>query len=295
MAVNRVAVTMPNGAAAGRRGAGPAYAKTLVSPGYAPVNGLGMYYEVHGTFTARPRVTIHPFVGLANVFPSLARDRQRIAVELPGHGRTADIDRPPGFEQDADDVAALLRYLQIAQADLFGESLGGIVALMLTVRRPELVRRVASYGSALGRLEAVTRPESLAQFGSLTPDHASVQYRREAYERVAPDPTHRPTLFAKAAHRSWSGFSPDQLASITAPVLIAAGDHDLLGPRLEHLLEMARLIPRAQLAVIADAGHFLPNDDPERLLPIVAQFLDQPASTIPFATTMRGYHPGETR
>jgi pimeloyl-ACP methyl ester carboxylesterase len=277
------------------RRVGATYYKSLVTSGYAPVNGLELYYEIHGTLTDRPLVTIHPFVGLANVFPSLVRGRQLIAVELQGHGRTPDVDRPLTFEQEADDVAALLQYLQIPQADVFGESFGGIVAVQLAVRNPELVRRVAIYGSALSRLDEVTRPEALAGLMSLTPDHSSVQFQRENYERVAPDPSQWPSLFAKATGMVWQGFSHDQLQSIQAPVLIAGGDHDLLGPRLEHLLEMARIIPQAQLAIVPDAGHFILNDDPDKLLPIVATFLDRPVSTVPFATTLTGYHPGQTR
>ena len=271
----------------------PTYYKTMVTSGYAPANGLSMYYEVHGT--GRPLVTIHPFVGLANVFPQLMRNRQLIAVELQGHGRTADVDRPLTFEQEADDVAALVRYLGIEQADFFGESFGGIVALQMAVRHPELVRRVALYGSGLKRFEDVTRPESMAELMTLTPDHPSVQFQRENFERVAPDPKEWSKLFTKATRIHWNGFSHDELESLQVPVLIAAGDHDLLGPSLDHHLEMFRVIPNAQLAVIPDAGHFVLNDDPEKVLPIIATFLDQPISTVPFATTKTGYHPGETR
>jgi pimeloyl-ACP methyl ester carboxylesterase len=273
----------------------PTYYKTLARSGYAPVDGLRMYYEIHGTAAARPLVTIHPFAGLANVFPSLVRNRQLIAMELQGHGRTADIDRPMSFEQDADDVAALLKHLRIERADFFGESFGGIVALLMAVRHPELVRRVALYAAALGKFQEVTRPESLAEFMTLTPEHSSIQFQREDYERVAPDPAQWPTLFTKTTRRVWNGFSHEELSSISVPVLIAAGDHDVLGPRLEHHLDMSRRIPGAQLAVIPDAGHFLLNDDPEKLLPVVATFFDQPESKVPFATTLSGYHPGKTR
>ena len=114
---------------------------------------------------------------------------------------------------------------------------------------------------------------------------------------MAPDPTGWPTLFDKVSRKAieWQGFSRDELKSITAPVLIATGDHPNLGDLLEHMLEVFQLIPNAQLAVIPDAGHFVLNDDPERLLPIVATFLDQPTSTVPFATPTTGYHPGVTR
>jgi pimeloyl-ACP methyl ester carboxylesterase len=275
---------------------GPVYHKTLVRSGYAPVNGLEMYYEIHGTVTARPLVTIHPWLGLAGVYPSLIRNRQLIAVELQGHGRTADIDRPMTFEQYAEDIAALMEQLRIEQADFFGESFGGIVAVQMAVRHPEMVRRVAIYGSVLGKVDEVIAPQYIAEFMSLTPDHRSIQFEREAYERVATDPSQWPTLFAKTRRAAavWKGFSHDELKSIKAPVLVAAGDHDILVPGVEHHLEMSRLIPNAQLAVIPDAGHFVLYEDPEKLLPIIATFLDH-TSTVPFATTPSGYHPGETR
>jgi pimeloyl-ACP methyl ester carboxylesterase len=94
---------------------------------------------------------------------------------------------------------------------------------------------------------------------------------------------------------TWQGFPPEALKSIQVPVLIAAGDHDVLSPLAEHHIAMFRLIPKAQLAIIPDAGHFVLNDDPEKLLAVIATFLDQPTSTVPFATTLSGYHPGETR
>jgi pimeloyl-ACP methyl ester carboxylesterase len=130
-----------------------------------------------------------------------------------------------------------------------------------------------------------------------TPDHRSVQFQRKSYERVAPEPANFGAFFGKSGMMAgmWGGFSHDDLKSIKAPVLIAAGDHDNLGPRLEHHLEMLRLIPKAQLAVVPDAGHFVLNENPERLLSIVAAFFDQPISTVPFATTQSGFHPGETR
>ena len=270
--------------AAEKKHAWPIYYTTLVRSGYAPVNGLQMYYEIHGT--GKPLVTIHPVWGLANVFPQLVRHRQLIAVELQGHGRTADIDRPLTFEQHADDVAALLKHLQIEQADFFGVCSGGIVAVMMAVRHPDLVGRVATYATRLSKF--VDQPVRLAKA-----DADNVQFQRENYEQVAPDPTQWPTLFAKLQRMVWQGFLHDELKSIKAPILIATGDHDFTP--VEHSLEMSRLIPSAQLAVIPDAGHYVLNVDPEKLLPTVAAFLDEPISTVPFATPQTGYHPGVTR
>jgi pimeloyl-ACP methyl ester carboxylesterase len=276
---------------------GSAYYKTLVRSGYAPINGLQMYYEIHGTVTDKPLVTIHPFLGVANVFPSLARGRQLIAIELQAHGRTADIDRPITFEQHADDVAALLNHLDIERADLFGESFGGTVAMQMAVRHPRRVRRVAVYGAILGPVAAVVSTEALQQLRQVTPEHRSVEFQRENYLRVAPDPANWPTLFGKsiAGAASWKGLSREELRAIDVPVLIAAGDHEALVPSLERQLEVFRTVPHAQFVVIPDAGHFVLNHDPERVLPIIAAFLDEPVSKLPFATTLSGYHPGETR
>ncbi len=129
----------------------------------------------------------------------------------------------------------------------------------------------------------------------LTPDHHSIQFERENYDRVAPDASQFPKLFTKSSTIPWKGFSHAELKSIQAPVLIAAADHDTLVAPLEHHLEMSRLIPNAQFAVIPNAGHFLLYEDAEKLLPIVANFLDETPSTLAFATTTSGYHPGETR
>ena len=124
--------------------------------GYAPVNGLKMYYEIHGT--GKPLVVLHGAFGWATAYPALAKNRQVIAVELQGHGHTADIDRPLTFEQMADDTAALLKHLKIEHADFFGYSMGGSVALAVAIRHPSLVDRVAINGSNLwqdrGRLRA---------------------------------------------------------------------------------------------------------------------------------------------
>jgi pimeloyl-ACP methyl ester carboxylesterase len=125
---------------------------------YADINGLKMYYEVHGT--GRPLVLLHGAFGRATVYPALARNRQQIAVELQGHGHTADIDRPLTVEHMADDVAALLQHLKIEQADVFGYSMGGNVALALAIRHPELLGRVAINGSHFGAIEEAYEPES---------------------------------------------------------------------------------------------------------------------------------------
>jgi pimeloyl-ACP methyl ester carboxylesterase len=261
--------------------------------GYAPLNGLSLYYEIEGT--GKPLVYIPPGLGLAAVpdFARLTAKRQLISVHLQGRGRTADIDRPLSLEQDADDVVGLLTYLGIEQADFFGECLGGVVATIIAIRYPERVGRVATYGSVFGRPQDGNKPEILASLPTLTPDGPGFQALRELYRKVAPDPAAWPTIWSKAFSVTWNGFSREELTQLAAPVLIAAGDHDWV--RLEHALDTFGLIPNAELAVIPDAGHFVLIAQPEKLLPVIEAFLEAPTTRLPFATPETGYHAGLTR
>jgi pimeloyl-ACP methyl ester carboxylesterase len=127
--------------------------------GYAPVNGLKIYYEIHGVADGEnlPLVLLHGGgdtieTSFGRILPLLARNRQIIAFEQQGCGRTADIaDRPFSFEQSADDTAALLDYLHIDRADLFGFSNGGSIALPLAIGRPRVVRRLVVITSLMKR------------------------------------------------------------------------------------------------------------------------------------------------
>jgi pimeloyl-ACP methyl ester carboxylesterase len=126
-----------------------------------------------------------------------------------------------------------------------------------------------------------------------TPDSKGIQFQRENYKRVAPDPGYWPKIWGKVCSIQWGGFSNEELASIKAPVLIALGDHDFV--RLEHAFETFKLIPNAELAVIPDAGHFALFSEQKRVIPVVENFLEKPEKKIPIATAETGYHPGETR
>jgi pimeloyl-ACP methyl ester carboxylesterase len=254
--------------------------------GYAPVNGLKMYYEITGE--GKPAVYIHPIVSHCGLVPGLPSNRQWIAMDLQGHGRTADIDRPLTCEQHADDSAALLKHLKIEEADFFGDSFGGAIAVTMAVRHPKLVCRVIIYGSPL-----VPLPKELAT--AFTADSDLIKWEREEYQKVAPDPKQWSTLFSKVLKCGieWKGFSADELKGIKVPILIACGDHDLIP--VERCVELSRLIPHAQLAVIPDASHFVLFSEPEKLLPTIATFLDAPASQVPLSTFKTGYYPGVTR
>ena len=200
---------------------------------------------------------------LATVYPALAKDRQVIAVELQGHGHTADIDRPLTYEQMADDIAALLKELKIEQADFFGYSMGGTVGLGVAIRHPKLVRKLAINGSHSGKMEDAYEPETAKQFNSLPADFAPPMLK-DPYDKVAPDPKQWPTLVAKVKKMGldFKGFTREELKSIKARVLITLGDRD--GVRPEHAVEMFRQIPNASFAVFPGADHFLLWQSPEK-------------------------------
>jgi pimeloyl-ACP methyl ester carboxylesterase len=260
--------------------------------GYAPVNGLKMYYEIEGT--GDPLVYIPPVFGFAGLksFPALTQNHKVITMDLQGRGRTADIpERPLSIEQYANDVVGLLKYLGISKADFFGESYGGNTAAMIAARHPELVGRVATYGATFG-------PPQIAINSQVGPskhpaaESRYVEFDRESYKKVAPDPDYWPKIFEKVDNIQWGGFSKDELASIEAPILIIVGDHDFV--RLEHAVETFKVIPNAELAVVPDASHFVLFSEQERVIPVVKYFLEKPEKRLPLGGGT-GYHPGETR
>jgi pimeloyl-ACP methyl ester carboxylesterase len=242
---------------------------------YAEVNGLKMYYEIHGS--GKPLVLIHGAFATAEgwgaVLPTLIKTRQVIIIELQGHGHTADRDRPLTFEQMAEDTAALLQKLKIKGADFFGYSMGGTVALGVAIRHPDLVGRLAILGACTGSPKDVYDPETYKQGQSLPADFAPA-ILKDPYDRTAPDPKRWPILVAKmkSLMRDFNGFSAAQVKSIKAPTLIMMGDRD--GVRPEHAVEMYRLIPNAQLAIFPDGDHFMLFTSPEKVLATLVPFLE---------------------
>jgi pimeloyl-ACP methyl ester carboxylesterase len=262
--------------------------------GYAPVNGLKMYYEIEGT--GDPLVFIPPAFGFAGreSFPELIHNHSVITVDLQGNGRTADIpERPISIEQYAKDVVELLKYLKISKADFLGESYGGDTAAVIAVRHPELVRRVATYSATFAPPPNTLNPETTHYDQPPTAETRDVQFQRESYKKVAPDSNYWPKIYDKVGGIQWKGFSKEELASIKAPFLIVQGDHDFV--RLEHSVETVKLIPHAELAVIPNASHFALSSEQERVIPLIKHFLEKPEKQIPLATASVGYHPGETR
>ena len=240
---------------------------------YASVNGLQLYYEVHGS--GRPLVLLHG--GLLTIdlnfgplLEPLAASRPVIAVETRGHGHTADTRRPMTIEALASDVVALLDYLGIEQADLFGFSLGGLVACAVALGAPARVGKLivasADAHRPSGRQSAPLGEDRL-------PTPADFQAWRDAYEAVAPDPAHFDEFAAKnqATVHEVPGWT-DELRSLQAPTLLIFGDRDFTP--LPDVVEMFELLPDAQLAVLPGATHVGLTRRPCELLALITPFLD---------------------
>jgi len=231
-----------------------------VAAHYATVNGMRMYYEVHGAArgTEPPLVLLHGGgstieTTFGRVIPALAASRQVIAVEMQGHGHTADRDGPLSFAQDADDVAALLREIAVPNADVLGFSNGANVALELGRRHPDAVRRLVVAAGFVTR-DGIPAPvwESFRQ----PPDTSNMPpVLRDAYRAAAPDPSRLPLLVTKLMQRlnGFQDWTDADIRSVRAPALLMVGDADVI--TVEHAARMARLLPHARLVVFPNATH----------------------------------------
>ncbi len=171
---------------------------------YAEVNGLKMYYEIHGE--GKPLVLLHGAFGTAegwaNVLPTLAKKRRVIIIEQQGHGHTGDRDLPLSYERMAEDTAALLQQIHVQGADVFGYSDGGVVGLRLAMKHPELVGKLAILGSHAATIKDAYEPTAYAQFMSL-PDDFAPAVLKDPYDRVAPDKSKWPVLVRKIKALAW--------------------------------------------------------------------------------------------
>ena len=254
--------------------------------GYAPVNGLQMYYEVHGS--GEPVVLLHgAFMTItsnwAGWIGELSKTRKVIAVEMQGHGRTADIPRELNSENHADDVAALLKYLKLSRADLIGYSMGGGVAMQVAVRHPDQVRRVVVISSTFRR-DGMTQ-EALDAMPKLTAEAFKGSPIEAEYKRLSPTPDQFSKFVKRmvAADSKGNDLSADQLQSTTAPMFFIHGDAD--GIRLKHVAEMFRLKggeihgdlrPRSasRLAILPNTTHVTLMQRISIIVPMVNDFLD---------------------
>lgn len=256
--------------------------------GYAPVNGVEMYYEIHGNSSGRPLVLLHgSFMSIPGNWTGwideLAKTRRVIAVEMQGHGRTRDIDRDFGYDTLADDIAALLDHLEIPQADLLGYSMGGGVAMQVAIRHPAKVGRVVSV-SAVFRYDGWVQ-EVLDVYPHLTADMFTGSPIEADYKRLSPTPDEFPTFVRRVIAMDLKpyDFGADRLAATAAPFFFIHGDAD--GVRLDHIAEMFRLKgdeimgdlrPRSesQLAVLPNTTHITLMEKAAVIIPMVNAFLD---------------------
>ena len=258
----------------------------MTTTGYAPVDELDIYYEVHGS--GQPLVLLHGAMStigtsFGKVLPSFARSRQVVAIEQQSHGHTADIDRPLTYEQMADDTAAVLRHLDIARADVFGYSMGGGVALQVAVRHPDLVRKLVLASTAYE--PEGFHPGALDNAADVKPEDLAGTPFQEDYVRTAPNPGHWARLVAKCGQldSGFKGWPEDVVQSIEAPTLVIIGDSDIVRP--EHAVHLFRLfgggvfgdiegMPRSQLAVLPGTTHIGLVERDEWLISMIEAFLD---------------------
>jgi pimeloyl-ACP methyl ester carboxylesterase len=238
-----------------------------------------MYYEVRGS--GSPLVLLHGGMltidlGFADLLPVLVQRHMVIAVEMQGHGRTADIDRPITPAALAGDVVALLGELGVDRAHILGHSMGAAVALELAISHADRVRAVVPLSASVrpdGLHEDLTDPAKQATSTRLPTAQDFADFR-DAYQRLSPHPDHFDE-FLGALSRSQAdtrGWTDEQLAGITAPVLLVLGDRDFV--TIEHAALMQRLIPGAQLAVLPNTTHMEVPRRAEWLLPMLGDFLD---------------------
>ena len=227
--------------------------------GHAPVNGISMYYEVYGK-NGIPLVLIHGGGStiestFGTILPILAKTHKVIAVELQAHGRTSDRNAPESFEQDADDVAALLKYLKVDNANFFGFSNGGTTSLQIGIRHPEIVNKLVVV-SANSKREGMM-PGFFESMEGATLDNMPAPLK-EAYLKVAPNKENLIVMFTKDRDRmrAYKDIPDESLKSIKAPTLLLAGDKDVVTP--EHLVQMTKLIPNSRLSIVpGNHGSFM--------------------------------------
>jgi pimeloyl-ACP methyl ester carboxylesterase len=258
------------------------------SPGnYAVVNGITLYYEIHGT--GKPLIMLHGGFGSFEMFsalsPALALNHQVIGVDLYGHGHTALTDRPLRFEYLADDIVGLIDHLGVEKADVLGFSLGGAVALQIAIRSPERVHKLVLISTPFKL--AGWHAEHQQGMAAIGPESFLNTPIYEDYLRVAPKPEDFPRLAASMREAltvdyDWSG----QVSALKSPTLIIAGDADgippshaaaffaLLGGGLKDGGWNGERVVPSQLAILPGATHYKIHFRADLLLPILAAFLD---------------------
>ena len=254
--------------------------------GYSEVNGIKMYYEIHGN-GSMPLVMIHGGgstieTSFGTILPLFSKYGKVIAVELQAHGRTGDRAAPESFQQDANDMATLLKNLDIEKANFLGFSNGGTTTLQIAIRHPDVVNKIVVVSANYKREGMIPGFFDGMQHATLDNMPAPL---KDGYLKVAPNKDGLQTMFEKDKQRmlNFKDMSNDDLKSIKAPTLLMVADHDVVMP--EHVLKMSRLIPYARLAVLPGThGSFIgevctaqkDSKLPEITAGLVEEFLHKP-------------------
>ncbi|MCB2411066.1 alpha/beta fold hydrolase [Hymenobacter lucidus] len=260
--------------------------------GYADVNGLRLYYEVHGQ--GAPLVLLHGSymtipLNWSRFLPRLAQGRQVIVTEMQGHGRTRDIARAVSYEAMADDVAGLLGHLGLAQADILGYSMGGGVAFQVAVRHPQRVRRLVVLSGAYAH--DGWWPDVEASFATFTAEMFEGSSIKKQYLEAGNDAAHFPAFVQKVKAidvqpYDWS----DAVKALPMPLFMALGDAD--GVRYEHALELFRAkgggrmgdlhgLTPSRLAMLPGTTHIGMMQRVDWLVPMITDFLDSDLNPTP--------------
>lgn len=254
--------------------------------GYLPVNGLKMYYEVHGK--GAPLVLIHGGgstiqTTFGRVLSTFAKTHKVIAVEMQAHGHTADIDRPLTFEQDADDIAVLLKQLHIDKADIFGFSNGASTTIQFAICHPEMTNKIIIASTFYKKSGA---PGWFWEMMSNPTFEGMPQPYKDAFLKINPDTNALHKMYERdvARMQSFPDIPDEQIKSIKAPSLIICGDKDVV--TAEHVAEMHRLLSDSRLAILPGGhGDYIgeintPQDTNLVMFTVsmINKFLDEPLS-----------------
>jgi pimeloyl-ACP methyl ester carboxylesterase len=279
---------LAGGAGLAAFGSGKGFAMQAENSGYASVDGLRIYYEIHGgplTRSAEPFVllpggmmAIETAFGSNDLLPRLSRLRPVIAIEQQGHGHTGDREGPVTLDRMVDDVAGVMSHLGVSRAHLVGHSLGAMTATGVAIRHPDRAASVTpisgiynleGYQPELVTLQRDPTHQPSPELMKLLPTEADFAAWQAHYKRSAPRPEAFEQVLAKlnVLLTNWPGWTPAELATIRAPFLVIVGDNDFT--RVEHAAEMARLIPGAQLAVLPGATHMHIIDRGSWIVPMI--------------------------
>ena len=264
--------------------AAPAFAQDAPTGNYAEVNGMKMYYEVSGE--GDPLIVLHGaymnIETMGEIVPALAKAHKVYVIEFQGHGRTNDIDRPITYPNLASDVAAFMDEVGIEKADIFGYSMGAAAGLRLAIDHPEKVDRLVA--ASVSYDMAGSQPEFLEMIPTMAPEMFVGTFMEEAWKALAPDPTaFRPFVERMIALEHEPLAWGDEVETLEAPVLIIAGDSDMM--TLEHVVSLYRLLgggypgdmgkplPASRLAILPATSHTAVINQTDLLLGFIEPFL----------------------